>query len=84
MLRMLLVSYLFGIRSERRLCEEVVARCAAAELVAGRDVAVNGSTIMANASREKNLKGGKTADELRAGGKHITTRHRTYLFRFCD
>jgi len=102
MLRMLLVGYLSGIRSERRLCEEVhlnlayrwfcrldladrvpdhstfsknrhgrfracdlhrllfeqvVAKCAAAGLVAGRDVAVDGSTIMADASREKKLKG---------------------------
>jgi hypothetical protein len=108
---MLLVGYLFGIRSERRLCEEVhlnlayrwfcrvdladrvpdhstfsknrhgrfracnlhrllfeqvVARCAAAGLVAGRDVAVDGSTIMADASREKKLKGTDAADELRA------------------
>jgi transposase len=112
MLRMLLVGYLFGIRSERRLCEEVhlnlayrwfcrldladrvpdhstfsknrhgrfracglhrllfeqvVARCAAAGLVAGLDVAVDGSTIMADASREKKLKGADAADELRAG-----------------
>ncbi|NNG55753.1 transposase, partial [Sphingomonas sanguinis] len=110
MLRMLLVGYLFGIRSERRLCEEVhlnlayrwfcrldladrvpdhstfsknrhgrfrtcdlhrllfeqvVARCAVAGLVAGRDVAVDGSTIMADASREKKLKGADAADELR-------------------
>ena len=110
MLRMLLVGYLFGIRSERRLCEEVhlnlayrwfcrldladrvpdhstfsknrhgrfracdlhrllfeqvVARCAAAGLVAGRNVAVDGSTIMADASREKKLKGADAADELR-------------------
>ena len=95
MLRMLLVGYLFGIRSERRLCQEVhlnlayrwfcrldlsdavpdhstfsknrhgrfrecdlyrllfeqvVARCAAAGLVAGREVAVDGSTILADAS----------------------------------
>jgi transposase len=111
MLRMLLVGYLFGIRSERRLCEEVhlnlayrwfcrldladrvpnhstfsknrhgrfracdlhrllfeqvVAKCAAAGLIAGRDVAVDGSTIMADASREKKLKGADAADELRA------------------
>ncbi|WP_375244912.1 transposase [Sphingomonas parapaucimobilis] len=112
MLRMLLVGYLFGIRSERRLCEEVhlnlayrwfcrldladrvpdhstfsknrhgrfrecdlhrllfeevVTRCAAAGLVAGREVAVDGSTIMADASREKKLKGTSAAEELRAG-----------------
>lgn len=112
MLRMLLIGYLFGIRSERRLCEEVhlnlayrwfcrldladrvpdhstfsknrhgrfrtcdlhrllfeqvVARCAAAGLVAGREVAVDGSTIMADASREKKLKGADAAAELRAG-----------------
>ena len=112
MLRMLLIGYLFGIRSERRLCEEVhlnlayrwfcrldladrvpdhstfsknrhgrfracdlhrllfepvVARCDAAGLVAGRDLAVDGSTIMADASREKKLKGADAADELRAG-----------------
>ena len=109
---MLLVGYLSGIRSERRLCEEVhlnlayrwfcrldladrvpdhstfsknrhgrfracdlhrllfeqvVARCAAAGLVAGRDLAVDGSTIMADASREKKLEGADAADELRAG-----------------
>ena len=108
---MLLVGYLFGIRSERRLCDEVhlnlayrwfcrldladrvpdhstfsknrhgrfracdlhrllfeqvVARCAAAGLVAGRNVAIDGSTIMADASREKKLKGADAADELRA------------------
>lgn len=112
MLRMLLIGYLFGICSERRLCEEVhlnlayrwfcrldladrvpdrstfsknrhgrfrtcdlhrllfeqvVARCAAAGLVAGREVAVDGSTIMADASREKKLKGADAAAELRAG-----------------
>lgn len=110
LIRMLLVGYCFGIRSERRLCEEVhlnlayrwfcrldladrvpdhstfsknrhgrfrtcdlhrllfeqvVARCAVAGLVAGRDVAVDGSTIMADASREKKLKGADAADELR-------------------
>ncbi len=109
---MLLVGYLFGVRSERRLCEEVhlnlayrwfcrldlsdrvpdhstfsknrhgrfracdlhrllfeqvVARCAAAGLVTGRDLAVDGSTIIADASREKKLKGADAADELRAG-----------------
>ena len=112
MLRMLLVGYLFGIRSERRLCEEVhlnlayrwfcrldlgdrvpdhstffknrhgrfrqcdlhrlffeqvVGQCAAAGLVAGRQVAVDGSTIMADASDEKKLKGATAAEELRAG-----------------
>ena len=111
MLRMLLVGYLFGIRSERRLCEEVhlnlayrwfcrldlgdavpdhstfsknrhgrfrqcdlhrllfeevVARCAAAGLVAGREVAVDGSTIQADASWEKKLPGATAADSLRA------------------
>ncbi|MET4666294.1 transposase [Sphingomonas sp. PvP056] len=111
MLRRLLVAYLSGIRSERRLCEEVhlnlayrwfcrldladrvpdhstypknrpgrfracdlhrllfeqvVAKCAAARLVAGRDVAVDGGTIMAGVSREKKLKGTAAVDELRA------------------
>ena len=111
MLRMLLVGYLFGIRSERRLCEEVhlnlayrwfcrldlgdrvpdhstfsknrhgrfrqcdlhrllfeevVARCAAAGLVAGREVAVDGSTIQADASWEKKLPGATASDVLRA------------------
>ncbi len=111
MLRMLLVGYLFGIRSERRLCEEVhlnlayrwfcrldlgdrvpdhstfsknrhgrfracdlhrllfeevVARCAVAGLVAGREVAVDGSTIQADASWEKKLPGATAADSLRA------------------
>lgn len=111
MLRMLLVGYLLGIRSERRLCQEVhlnlayrwfcrldlgdavpdhstfsknrhgrfrecnlyrllfeqvVARCAAAGLVAGRELAVDGSTIQADASWEKKLPGATAADELRA------------------
>jgi transposase len=111
MLRMLPVGYLLGIRSERRLCEEVhlnlayrwfcrldlgnrvpdhstfsknrhgrfrqcdlyrllfeevVARCAAVGLVAGREVAVDGSTIMADASWEKKLPGATAADSLRA------------------
>ena len=111
MLRMLLVGYLFGIRSERRLCEEVhlnfayrwfcrldlgdrvpdhstfsknrhgrfraydlyrllfeqvVARCAAVGLVAGRELPVDGSTIMADASWEKKLPGATAADSLRA------------------
>ena len=66
MLRMLLIGYLFGIRSERRLCEEVVTRCAVAGLVAGREVAVDGSTILADASWEKKLPGATAADELRA------------------
>ena len=110
-LRMLLIGYLFGIRSERRLCQEVhlnlayrwfcrldlgdavpdhstfsknrhgrfrqcdlhrllfeqeVARCAAAGLVTGREVAVDGSTVQADASWEKRLKGATAADELRA------------------
>jgi len=111
MLRMLLVGYLFGIRSERRLCQEVhlnlacrwfcrldlsdavpdhstfsknrhgrfrecdlyrllfeqvVARCAAAGLVAGRELSVDGSTILADASWEKKLSGATAADKLRA------------------
>lgn len=111
MLRMLLVGYLFGIRSERRLCQEVhlnlayrwycrldlgdavpdhstfsknrhgrfrecdlyrllfeqvVARCAAVGLVAGRELAVDGSTILADASWEKKLPGATAGDELRA------------------
>lgn len=111
MLRMLLVGYLFGIRSERRLCQEVhlnlayrwfcrldlgdavpdhstfsknrhgrfrvcdlyrllfeqvVATCAAVGLVAGRELAVDGSTIMADASWEKKLPGATAADALRA------------------
>lgn len=111
MLRMLLIGYLFGIRSERRLCQEVhlnlayrwfcrldlgdavpdhstfsknrhgrfracdlyrllfeqvVAKCAAGGLVAGRELAVDGSTIMADASWEKKLSGTTAADELRA------------------
>ena len=111
MLRILLVGYLLGIRSERRLCQEVhlnlayrwfcrldlsdavpdhstfsknrhgrfrecdlyrllfeqvVARCAAAGLVAGRELAVEGSTIMADASWKKKLSGATAADELRA------------------
>ncbi len=111
MLRMLLIGYLFGIRSERQLCqevhlnlayrwfcrldlgdavpdhstfsknrhgrfracdlhrllfEEVVARCAVAGLVAGREVAVDGSTIQADASWEKKLPGATAADTFRA------------------
>ena len=111
MLRMLLVGYLFDIRSERRLCQEVhlnlayrwfcsldlgdavpdhstfsknrhgrfracdlyrllfeqaVAKCAAVGLAAGRELAVDGSTIMADASWEKKLSGATAADELRA------------------
>ena len=111
MLRMLLIGYLFGIRSERRLCQEVhlnlayrwfcrldlgdavpdhstfsknrhgrfracdlyrllfeqvVAKCAAGGLVAGRELAVDGSTIMADASWEKKLSGTTAADELGA------------------
>lgn len=110
MLRMLMVGYLLGIRSERRLCEEVhlnlayrwfcrldlgdrvpdhstfsknrhgrfrqcdlyrllfeevVARCATAGLVAGRELAVDGSTIQADASWEKKLPGATAADSLR-------------------
>lgn len=53
----------------RLLFEQVVAKCAAAGLVAGRDVAVDGSTIMDDASREKTLKGGRAA--LRRAGKHL-------------
>ena len=113
MLRMLLIGYLFGIRSERRLCQEVhlnlayrwfcrldlgdavpdhstfsknrhgrfracdlyrllfeqvVAKCAAGGLVAGRELAVDGSMIMADASWEKKLPGATAAEELRARG----------------
>ncbi len=111
MMRMLLVGYLHGIRSERRLCEEVhlnlafrwfcrldltdrvpdhstfsknrhgrfrqcdlhrllfegvVVRCMAAGLVAGTDVAVDGSTVQADASPQKRVPGATAADELRA------------------
>lgn len=110
MLRMLLIGYLLGIRSRRRLYEEVhlnlayrwlcrldladrmpnyftfknwhsrfcacdlhrllfeqvVARCAAARLVAGHNVAVDGNTIMADASHEKKLKATDATNELRA------------------
>jgi transposase len=111
MLRMLLVGYLFGIRSERRLCQEVhlnlayrwfcridlgdavpddstfsknrhgrfracdlyrllfeqvVARCAVVGLVAGCELAVDGSTITAEANWEKKLSGATAVDELRA------------------
>lgn len=34
-------------------------------MVTGRDLAVDGSTIMADASREKKLKGADAADEVR-------------------
>ena len=44
----------------------MVARCAAAGLVAGREVAVDGSTIQADASWEKKLPGATAADDLRA------------------
>ena len=50
----------------RLLFEQVVARCAAVGLVAGRELAVDGSTIMADASWEKKLPGATAADELRA------------------
>lgn len=50
----------------RLLFEQVVAKCAAAGLVAGRDVKVDGSAIMADASREKKLKGADAVDERRA------------------
>lgn len=43
---------------------QVVARCAAAGLVAGREVAVDGSTIQAYASWEKKLPGATATDEL--------------------
>ena len=110
-LHMLLVGYLFGIWSERRLREEVhlnlayrwfwrldlgdvvpdhstfsknrhgrfrecdlyrllfeqvVARCAAVGLVVGREIAVDGGTILADASWEKKLNGAAAAAELRA------------------
>ncbi len=41
------------------------ARCAAVGLVAGRELAVDGSTIMADARWEKKLRGTTAADELR-------------------
>ena len=37
--------------------EQMVGQCAAAGLVASREIAVDGSTIMADASYEKKLKG---------------------------
>lgn len=51
----------------RLLFKQVVGQCAAAGLVAGREAAVDGSTIMADASHEKKLKGATAAEELRAG-----------------
>jgi transposase len=50
----------------RLLFEEVVARCAAAGLVAGRELAVDGSTVLADASWEKKLPGATATDSLRA------------------
>lgn len=49
----------------RLLFEEVVARCAAAGLVAGREVAVDGSTIQADASWEKKLPGATASSTSR-------------------
>ena len=107
MLRMLLIGYLHGIRSERRLCdevhlnlayrwfcrlgldgcvpdhstfsknrhgrfhdgdvhrllfEEVVRACAKAGLVAGRDTAIDASTIEADAGCERKFTGAASAD----------------------
>jgi hypothetical protein len=51
----------------RLLFKQVVGQCAAAGLVAGREAAADGSTIMADANHEKKLKGATGAEELRAG-----------------
>ena len=59
MVRMLLVGYCYGIRHERRLCQEVALHLAAG-LVKGEGFAVDASVMEANASRYH----GKTPDEL--------------------
>jgi hypothetical protein len=67
----------------RLLFQQVVAKSAAVGLVAGLDVAVDGSTIMADAIREKRLKGADAADELRAR-EHVPRPLTEYLAALDD
>jgi len=65
MVRMLVVGYCYGIRSEWRLCEEVhrwsfnevLRRCMTAGLVKGEGFAVDASIIKADASRQRGAAG---------------------------
>ncbi len=59
LLRLLLVGYLYGISSERRLLEEVRMHLAYrwfARLVEGRNLAVDGTMVGANASRQSRVR----------------------------
>jgi transposase len=71
LVRMLLVGYCSGIRSERRLCEEVhlnlafetvVRRCVAEGLVDGAAFAVDASLIAADANKQRSAAGSDDVD----------------------
>src|SRR5215471_15343171 len=57
LIRMLIVGYCFGIRSERRLFETVLQRCIAEGLVGGEGFAVDASLIQADASDRTRVEG---------------------------
>jgi transposase len=57
MIRMLIVGYVFAIRSERRVFERVVEACIAAGLVGGEGFAVDASLIAADANKQRSIAG---------------------------
>ncbi len=62
LIRMLIVGYCFGIRSERRLCEEVhlnLAYCVREGLVGGEGFAIDASLVKADANRQRGVPGGE-------------------------
>jgi len=68
-IRMLLIGYCFGIRSERRLCEEVhlfesvVQRCMVEGLVGGEGFAVDASVVKADANRTRGIPGAVASND---------------------
>src|SRR5664279_5364797 len=69
MIRMLIIGYVFGLRSERLLFREVFERvveaCIAAGLVGGEGFAVDASLIQADANKQRSIPGAewqKTCD----------------------
>src|SRR5829696_5394872 len=62
MVRMLIVGYCFGIRSERKLFETTVRRCVDEGLVGGEGFAVDASLIQADANKQRSAEGSESVD----------------------
>ena len=82
MIRMLIIGYVFAIRSERALCRDVqvnlayrwfcglrvVGACIAAGLVGGEGFAVDASLIMADANKQRSIPGTQWSKEAGCAG----------------